>query len=54
MLKPAVLFQNYMILQREKNISIWGNSKPKETVTISIQGQTVTGTADDNGRGALL
>ncbi len=54
MIKPAVLFQNHMILQREKNIAIWGDSEPGVTVTITVQGQTVTGTADDNGKWCVI
>ncbi|WP_458459616.1 hypothetical protein [Pseudobutyrivibrio sp.] len=50
MIKPAVLFQNSMILQQDKNISIWGDSEPGVTVAITVQGQTATGTADDNGK----
>ncbi|MBS4455723.1 sialate O-acetylesterase [Tuanshanicoccus lijuaniae] len=50
MIKPAILFQNHMILQREKFISIWGESDPGVTVAITVQGQTAIDIADDKGK----
>lgn len=52
MLKLACLFQNGMVLQREKMISIWGSTEPGVTVSVSIQGHTVC--EDANGDGAWL
>ncbi len=49
MLELACLFRKGMVLQREKMISIWGNTDPGMTVSVSIQGQTVCTNADGNG-----
>jgi len=37
--KP-VIFGNHMILQRDKAVSIWGTSAPKENITIAFAGQS--------------
>ncbi len=50
MLKPAMLFQDHMVLQREKPVAVWGTSRPNETVSVSIQGQTCSCKADMEGR----
>lgn len=50
MLKPAVLFQDHMILQREKSIPVWGTANAKESVTVSIQGQQKHTLADKKGK----
>lgn len=52
MLKAAGIFQDHMILQRGKSLTIWGTGTPGETVTARIQGKSgraVTGT-DGNWR----
>lgn len=49
MLKTAIVFQNHMVLQREKRIAVWGTVNPGAQVTVAIQGQTVTATADADG-----
>ncbi len=48
-LQAARLFQNGMILQREKPVVIWGKAKPGEEVTISMQGLSCRGTVDQDG-----
>ncbi len=45
-----MMFQNNMILQREKHIPVWGSACPGETITVSIQGLEAAAAADDNGR----
>ena len=35
------MFQNHMILQRDKKVRIWGTAEPGETVTITVQGSEV-------------
>lgn len=40
MLVLADVFQSGMILQREKEICIWGNAGPGELINVSIQGKS--------------
>ncbi|MCD8366095.1 MAG: hypothetical protein LUC83_09890 [Clostridiales bacterium] len=42
---PAI-FQNNMMLQREKPVPVWGQSAPGAKITVSVQGQTACTTAD--------
>ena len=49
MLKPAILFQNHMVLQRDKEIPVWGTATPRALVTVSMQGQTAEIRADSSG-----
>ena len=44
------LFADGAILQREKPVSVWGVAKPGQTVTASLQGQTVSAMTDLDGR----
>ncbi len=32
MLKLALLFQDHMVVQSEKNVTVWGTADPSETV----------------------
>ena len=50
MLKPALMFKDNAVLQRDKKIAIWGEADPKALITVTVQGQTVSGTADDSGK----
>ena len=49
MLKLADIFQNNMVLQREKPLRIWGTTNPEEQVTVCIQGKTACATANASG-----
>lgn len=49
MLTTALIFQDHMILQRDKQIAIWGISDPGAQITVTMQGQTGTATADISG-----
>ena len=44
------LFQNNMVLQREKPVDIWGWSKPGDKVTVEFAGKTLSGTTGKNGK----
>ena len=48
-METARIFQNGMMLQREKSIPVWGSARPGERITVCMQGQSRTGTADDEG-----
>ncbi len=40
MLKTALIFQDHMTLQREKQILIWGTALPGAEISVTVQGQT--------------
>nr|WP_299074374.1 sialate O-acetylesterase [uncultured Allomuricauda sp.] len=48
-LKPANLFCDHMVLQRESMVPVWGKASPKEKVTVSFAGQKKSTTADKDG-----
>ncbi|MEO9511250.1 MAG: hypothetical protein ABJN84_11870 [Flavobacteriaceae bacterium] len=48
-LKPANLFCDHMVLQRESLVPIWGKSAPKEKVTVTFADQVKSTEADLNG-----
>ena len=47
--KPAMIFNDNMVLQRDREVPVWGTADPGEKVTVSFAGQTVTATADAKG-----
>lgn len=49
MLKLANLFSTGMVLQREKSVKVWGESTAGAEVTVSVQGVSTKGKADENG-----
>lgn len=53
MLKLAPVFSNHMVLQRNKNIRVWGECDEKEVV-ISIDNKSIRVTVKDNRFQALL
>lgn len=46
----AAPFLDGVVLQREKPLPVWGWSAPGDAVTVSLVGQTLSATADKNGR----
>src|ERR1700679_2891578 len=48
-LKPARLFGDHMVLQRNQDIPVWGWADKKAKVTVSINGQLVNVKADETG-----
>lgn len=49
MLELAKIFSRGMILQREKEIAVWGKADSGAEVSVSIQGVTAKTAADENG-----
>ena len=49
MLRPAILFKDHMVLQRDKEVPVWGTAAPESVVTVSVQGQTVQTRSGKNG-----
>lgn len=49
MLRPAILFKDHMVLQRDKGVPVWGEAAPEAVVTVSVQGQTAQTHSDKNG-----
>ncbi len=47
MLKPASIFSNDMVLQRDKNIAVWGRGENGRTVSVSINGISRRGIVRD-------
>ena len=45
--KPASLFSDNMVLQRETNVPVWGTASNGEYVTVEFEGQKLTTTAKD-------
>ncbi len=48
--KPAGVFGDHMVLQRERPVPVWGTAAPGEKVTVQFAGQTRTATACKDGR----
>ncbi len=45
--KPASLFSDNMVLQRETNVPVWGTASNGESVTVEFEGQKLSTTAKD-------
>lgn len=54
MLKTALLFQDHMTLQRDKEIPVWGTADPGASVSVSLQGKTSDTAADSEGKWKVL
>jgi sialate O-acetylesterase len=48
--KPSDLFSDHMVLQNGMSVPIWGTAAPGEKITVSIEGQTRSATADTSGK----
>jgi sialate O-acetylesterase len=48
--RPAKIFDNNMVLQRDKPVKIWGNAAPQERVKIEFSGQIKTTTSNQKGQ----
>jgi len=48
--KPAALFADHMVLQRDKDVPVWGTADPGEAVKVSFNGQTRSTTASADGK----
>lgn len=50
MLQMAILFQSGMILQRDKEIAVWGTAEAGERICITLQDQRAETVADHEGK----
>ncbi|MFA6293061.1 MAG: sialate O-acetylesterase [Victivallales bacterium] len=48
--KMSNVFGNNMVLQREKNVPVWGMASPNEKVTVKFNGQSKETAADSSGK----
>ena len=48
-LAVSAYWQDHMVLQRGKNITVWGKDAPGRTVTVSFTNQTATATTGTDG-----
>ena len=46
----SALFSRHMVMQRGAAVPVWGWAGSRETVTVTIGGQTKVATADENGK----
>lgn len=49
MLKLALLFQDHMVVQSEKNVTVWGTADPSAVIHISMQGKEEKAETDAEG-----
>ncbi len=50
MVKPALMFKDKAVLQRDKEIAVWGQADPGAEVEVSIQGQTARTVTGPDGK----
>jgi len=48
--KPAAIFADHMVLQRDRAVPVWGRADAGEKVTVSFAGQKKTTTAGKDGK----
>ena len=51
--KMPEIFSNYMVLQRDVKLPVWGEAAPGENITVSFNGQEKNTTADAAGKWKL-
>jgi len=44
------LFQDYMVMQRDMSVPVWGEASPGDKITVEFAGQIKATEADANGR----
>lgn len=54
MLKPALMFKDHMILQRDKKIAVWGMGDPGTKVNVTVQGQVGSATVGNDGNWNIM
>jgi sialate O-acetylesterase len=47
---PNPLFNHNAVIQQGRRVSVWGDAGPRERVTVEFAGQSVTATADADGK----
>jgi len=52
--KLPLLFQSNMVLQRDKNCTIWGTADAKEKITLQLKNERYKTTADKNGHWKII
>ena len=51
--KLASPFTDHMVLQQSMRVPVWGTADPEELVTVEFAGQSITATADKDGKWML-
>ncbi|MDB4474690.1 hypothetical protein N9023_06745, partial [Opitutaceae bacterium] len=49
-IRPASLFQDHMVLQRDLPVPVWGKATPGVSVVVTFENQTKTAEADSTGK----
>ncbi|MFO0810462.1 MAG: sialate O-acetylesterase [Gemmataceae bacterium] len=48
--KPHPLFTDHMVLQRDRDMIVWGTARSKEAVTVTLDGKSNKSVADEDGK----
>jgi len=52
--RPHHIFENNMVLQRDKPVRVWGWASPGERIKVEFPGQVKTGTANEKGEWSII
>lgn len=52
-LRPAQIFRDHMVLQRDMELPIWGMAQPGQNITVILEGNTKSALTDINGKWSL-